>query len=982
MDADTGDRGVKSENFIGTGKKSGPSRPPVDDADRRSARDAGRVRALHGYGILDTPPEAAFDELAALAARICGTPISLVSLVDRDRQWFMAHHGVALTETPRAVSFCTHALDQPGELMIVPDAARDPRFADNPWVTSEPRIRFYAGMPLCTPDGHAIGALCVFDRQPRTLSPDQQEALRVLGRQVMAHLELHRVTRRRLEEAAMRESEERYRLRMTFSSDAQFVHVGERITAVNPAFCQLLGAQQEGQLVGKRLFEVVHPDCHELVRERLQSVRRGQLVAPVDEKFVRLDGSVVEVEVGAVAIDFRGRQEVHVIVRDITVRKHAEEFMREKTAFLEAQVNASPDGILVVDSKGTKVLQNQRFLELLQVPADLANENDDEKTLRFVTGLMRNPNAFIAKVLHLYAHPDETSSDEVELKDGTMLERYSSPVRGKGGKTYGRIWTFRDITARQAAERALRESEERFKFVARAISDVVWDRNLAANTLWWNDGFLTTFGFVAGEIEPSVESWTSRIHPDDRGRVVGSIREAVDADAHAWNAEYRSRRKDGTYALVQDRAFILRDAAGKAVRMVGGMRDLTEEKMMEARYLRAQRLDGIGALAGGIAHDLNNVLAPIMMSIELLKLDASNDAHRRKILDIIQVSSRRGADLVRQVLTFARGQDGERIAIRLPHLIDDLREMISETFPRNIAIATQLPAGLWSIIGDATGIHQVLLNLAVNARDAMPDGGSLTVTATNVVLDAQSAGTNPAAKAGKYVLLQVSDTGRGMPPEIRARIFEPFFTTKKAGKGTGLGLATVHDIVKSHGGFASVASEVGIGTTFNVYLPADPDSRTAGSAPPFQIELPRGQDELVLVVDDESSIRHITQQTLEAFGYRVITAGDGAEAVALFAQQAGQIAVVLIDMMMPILDGAKTIAMLREINPAVRIISASGLEAAGEAAPRSGASALDFLAKPYTAETLVRRIRHVLDRPAPPDAKSGAALARPGGPPA
>ena len=809
MDWDSSDLGVRSANFIGIGNTSDPPGPPLDAAARRSAREAGRVRALRSYGILDEPPEAGFDELAALAARICGTPISLVSLVDSDRQWFMAHHGLALTETPRAVSFCTHALGQPGELMIVPDAARDPRFVDNPWVTGEPRIRFYAGMPLCTPDGHAIGTLCVLDRQPRTLSPDQQEAMRVLGRQVMARLELHRVTRRRLEEAAMRESEERYRLRMSFSSDAQYVHVGERITAVNAAFCQLLGAQQTGQLVGRPLFEIVHPDCHELVRERLQRICRGQFVALADEKFVRLDGSVVEVEVGAVAIDFRGQQEVHVIVRDISARKHAEEIMREKTAFLEAQVDASPDGILVVDSKGTKILQNQRFLDLMQVPAALAAENNDEKTLSFVAGRMQNRDAFVAKVVHLYAHPDETSSDEVELTDGTVLERYSSPVRGKGGRHYGRIWTFRDITARRAGERALRESEERFKFVARAISDAVWDRDLAANTLWWNDGFLTTFGFVTGEIQPSVESWTGRIHPDDRARVTRSIREAIDAGAQTWNAEYRSRRKDGTHALVQDRAFILRDAAGEAIRMVGGMRDLTEEKKMEERYLRAQRLDGIGALAGGIAHDLNNVLAPIMMSIELLKLDAGNDAHRRKILDIIQVSSRRGADLVRQVLTFARGQDGERIAIRLPHLIDDLREMISETFPRNIAIATPMAAGLWSIIGDATGIHQVLLNLAVNARDAMPDGGSLTVTAANVVLDAQSAGSNPDARAGRYVLLQVSDTGRGMPPEIRARIFEPFFTTKKAGKGTGIGLATVHDIVKSHGGFATVASEVG-----------------------------------------------------------------------------------------------------------------------------------------------------------------------------
>ena len=528
--------------------------------------------------------------------------------------------------------------------------------------------------------------------------------------------------------------------------------------------------------------------------------------------------------------------------------------------------------------------------------------------------------------------------------------------------------TIQDVTDRKLADEALRESEERFKFVARAVSDVVWDWNLSTNAFWWNDGFLTTFGFVAGEIEPNVESWTGRIHLDERRRVVDSIDHAIDAGAESWGAEYRVQRKDGSYALVQDRGFILRDAAGRAVRMVGGMRDLTEQKKMEAQYLRALRMESIGTLAGGIAHDLNNVLAPIVMSIELLRLSVGQDPRLSKILDTIYANSRRGTDLVRQVLSFARGLDGQRVAIRLRRLIDDLVGIIGATFPHNIRIVAQVPKDLWPITGDPTQLHQVLLNLAVNARDAMPHGGTLTLTATNLTIDAQYAGMSQEAKAGPHVLLQVTDTGHGMPPEVRERIFEPFFTTKELGKGTGIGLATVHTVVKSHGGFLNVESEVGRGTTFKIYLPADPTLRAEDPAS-VPIELPRGRNELVLVVDDEFSIRDITQQTLEAFGYRVITASDGAEAIALYAKQGSEIAVVLTDMIMPIMDGVATIQVLLRINPAVRIIAASGIDSGDTVAQASNAGVKHFLLKPYTTETLLKLFREILDRSGSPAAR-------------
>jgi CheY-like chemotaxis protein len=276
---------------------------------------------------------------------------------------------------------------------------------------------------------------------------------------------------------------------------------------------------------------------------------------------------------------------------------------------------------------------------------------------------------------------------------------------------------------------------------------------------------------------------------------------------------------------------------------------------------------------------------------------------------------------------------------------------------------TEVPADLWPITGDPTQLHQVLLNLAVNARDAMPHGGTLTLTAANITIDAQYAGTSPEAKAGPHVLLQVTDTGQGMPPEVRERIFEPFFTTKELGKGTGIGLATVHTVVKSHGGFVIVESEVGRGSTFKVFLPADPALRVEQPAP-APVEIPRGRNELVLVVDDEFAIRDITQQTLEAFGYRVITAGDGAEAVALYARQTPQIAVVLTDMMMPVMDGAATIQVLLRINPAVKVIATGGIDSGDNVATASNAGVKRFLLKPYMAEVLLKLVREVIDTPA------------------
>jgi PAS domain S-box-containing protein len=501
--------------------------------------------------------------------------------------------------------------------------------------------------------------------------------------------------------------------------------------------------------------------------------------------------------------------------------------------------------------------------------------------------------------------------------------------------------------------------DERFRLLTEATNDAVWDWDIAADELWWNEGITTLFGIARDDMGRSLERWADRIHPEDRRPTVDSLRDAVASGRRDWSAEYRFLRKDGTYAHVLDRGRVLHDASGTPVRMVGGMRDVSERKALEAQVMRAQRMESIGTLAGGIAHDLNNVLAPILLASSVLRLGES-DLKRRADLDTIQRCARRGADMVQKLLAFARGGDEQRTSVVPADIVRDVRAIVGESFPKKIRLSVELPDDPWHIRADPTQMHQLLMNLCVNARDAMPDGGDLSIAVEHVVLDDVYAGMHVETRPGPYVLLRVEDTGVGMRPETVERIFDPFFTTKEVGQGTGLGLSTAHSIVRSHGGFIHVYSEPGRGSRFKVYLPADLSPGEVAATSDEQAALPRGRGELVLVVDDEEPVRTVTSRTLERFGYRTIVASNGAEAISAFVRNQGEIAVVLTDMTMPVLDGPSTIIALKAIDPEVRIIASSGLGANGQLATSTHPGVRHFVPKPYTADVLLRVLRKVL----------------------
>jgi two-component system, cell cycle sensor histidine kinase and response regulator CckA len=415
-----------------------------------------------------------------------------------------------------------------------------------------------------------------------------------------------------------------------------------------------------------------------------------------------------------------------------------------------------------------------------------------------------------------------------------------------------------------------------------------------------------------------------------------------------WNGELRQQTKDGRVVTVASRWTLIRDDAGQPRELLLINSDVTETKILEAQFLRTQRMNTIGTLAGGMAHDLNNALAPILMGVQLLRRKTT-DEESKNLLGWMETNTHRGADMVRQVLLFARGRDGEFERLELAPIVKELEKMVRETFPKNIAVETFLPPDLWHVRGNPTQLHQVLLNLCVNARDAMPNGGRLSFAADNVPLNDAEAAEIPEAKPGEYVSLLVSDTGMGMPPEVRAKIFEPFFTTKGEGLGTGIGLATVMRIVKSHAGFLRVESEPGQGTTFEVFLPRALEVAQA-AAIESQTEAPRGHGELILVVDDERAICELVSDGLTAHGYRVLTAANGEEGRRLFQKHHGEIRLVVTDSAMPVMDGAQTIAALRKERADLPVILAS---ADADSESETAKIATAFLRKPFSLDELL-----------------------------
>lgn len=518
---------------------------------------------------------------------------------------------------------------------------------------------------------------------------------------------------------------------------------------------------------------------------------------------------------------------------------------------------------------------------------------------------------------------------------------------------------FQDMSQLKQAERAVRESEQRFRLLSRASRDAIWDWNLENDTVWWNEGFEALFGYIGNATEQGRHSHLDRIHPEDRDRVIARLQAAIDGGDDNWSDGYRFRRRDGSYANVVDRGCLIRDAAtGKTTRMVGCMTDVTERLALEEQLRQSQRLDAVGQLTGGVAHDFNNLLTVIMGNAELLEQELAANRQLHPLAEIIASAARRGASLTQHLLAFARKQALDPKPLDVNHIATAATSMLRRTLGLHIEIRLNCGEGLWQALVDAPQLENALLNICLNARDAMPDGGKLTIETSNTELEQHYADQHVEVRPGQYVLLAVSDTGTGIAPEHLNHVFEPFFTTKDKSRGTGLGLAMVYGFVKQSGGHVCLYSEPGEGTTVKLYLPRAVDA----AEPVLEVrpQLPGiGGTETILMVEDDELVRRHAYNQLTSLGYRVIEAHNAQQALVVLHSDA-HVDLMFTDMVMPGKSGRQLADEAARIRPGLKILYVSGYTETAILHHGRLDAGVSLLSKPYRRDELARSIRAVL----------------------
>ena len=647
------------------------TQPPVPHSPQR-ADAALRIEALRSLGMMDTETEHDLDEITRLASAICQTPAAHIALIDESRKWIKARVGAAGMPALPEEAFCDHAILGP-DVLVVPDALADPRFAFHPAVMGEARVRFYAGAPLITPEGLALGALCVIDREPRQLTPDQIDALRTLGRAVLALLARRDLERRLADVETIAEA------------GTWTIELATGACRWSPA-CRRLLERKPGRALAsfELLLDHVHPADREAVRNAMQ---------------------VALMTAGGFEQEFR-------VVR--------------------------ADGAL--------------------------------------------------RWFHARAR--------------VMREDQGMPARLLG--------VMQDVTGLRVARDRVRAQAE----LLDEASDAIVVRDMDQRIRYWNKGAARLYGWTREQAEGRKAGALLLKEPAQERAIV----EATVA-AGQWAGDLQKVGRGGREHTVSSRWTLLRDAEGRPRQILTIDTDVTEKKALEERIQRAHHLEAVGSMASSITHDLNNLLSPIVAALELLGR-THTDAWSQEMIALALGSAERGAQMVRQILGLARGAESTAGPMRAGELLDEIERIARETFPKDIEVRAEFPADLRPVAAESAQVHQVLLNLCVNARDAMAGGGVLTLGAANVEVGAAFAALHPGARPGPHVALVVADTGPGIPAELQERIFEPFFTTKEPGQGTGLGLSTSLAIVKRHGGLIEVRSEAGKGTTFTVYLPA------------------------------------------------------------------------------------------------------------------------------------------------------------------
>ena len=767
-----------------------------------------------------------------------------------------------------------------------------------------------------------------------------------------------------------------------------FITRDGRTAFVNVGFTRTFGYTQEDVPSLQAWWDRAYADAGErtaFARAWDEAATRGEAMPPHEGDVTGKDGRVRRVSTSS-RLHSEG---VLMSFEDVTERRAAERMTRTadgETRRLLAEAGQSRRALLSVieDQKSAEEKLRQtkeRYRRLVETSLDWVWETDAPGRFTYSSPRVQDllgyrPDEIVSHTAYEFMVPDEAKRAgdrlrEIELgrqtivnvevnyrhRDGrvVVVEINGSPVFAADGTWAGYHGSGRDITARREAEQAMRLRGAALEAAANAI--MITDR--AGLITWANPAFAELTGWSTAEAvgcNPRDLLNSSLQDPKFYQQLWATI-----LAGKVWRGELINVRRDGGLRTMDETVTPLRNERGEISHFIAILQDITERKQMEAQFRQSQRMEAIGTLAGGVAHDLNNILAPMMLVSALLALKLPDPKDQAK-LAIIQAGVRRGSEIIRQLLTFSRGQEGERSLVKPLLIIKEMTVMMRETFPREIDLQLNTPESGWPVLADPTQLHQVLLNLSVNARDAMPKGGHLFIGTENLTLAAGNPALDPANPPGPYVVIIVSDTGQGIPANVRPRIFDPFFTTKPIGKGTGLGLSTVLGIVKSHGGHIAVDSTAGKGTTFRIYLPAVPD----GTIPPLDVvsvAAPSStEQQTLLVVDDEENVRTTLQLLLETQTYRVMTAAQGAEALALYLAHRSEIRLVLTDLMMPVMNGLALVRSLRAIDPGLPIIVSSGLTDPSALQELADEGITEILLKPCEASAVIGAVEKALQQ--------------------
>lgn len=897
-------------------------------------------------GVLDNAPEREFDDLTALAARLCDAPVALLSFVGGSRVWLTARGGLEIGQGAGFSSFVTCAIAQ-RDLLLVPDATQDERFAANPWVNGPPGIRFFAVAPVTASSGEVVGALGVMDVRPRTLTDDQAHDLRLVGREIEAHVELRRRT--------LALSDQNRLIRAIVDSEPECVKLLGRdgtLRMMNRAGLEIIEADSFEQVAGQPLFSLVAPEDRPAFESLTEHVFRGE-AGSLEFQITGLKGTRRWLETRAVPLgDDRGAIVALLgITRDITEHKRADIALRESERKYRLLFEQATDGIFLTDAEGC-------LLDVNPAARQLTGYSHAELLRLRITDLI-DPTEVprVAPVIErLLAGETVTTEWRGYRKDGTAIVGEVTAKRLPDG----RLQTFvRDISERKRSEMALRESESRLQQAVHAGRVGLWDWDLQTNRVFYSSEWKRQIGYEDHEISDGLDEWRDRVHPEDLPSSLAQLDAFLTGASPTLEAEFRFRHKDGSYRHILTQASKVADASGRVVRVVGSQVDITERSELQARLLQAQKMETVGRLAGGVAHDFNNLLTVINGVADLAVANTSDGDPLRSELQEIRQAGERAASLTKQLLALSRQQILRPEVLNLNDIVMQMRGMLERLVGEHIQLELTLSKDVGCIKADPGQVEQLLLNLVVNARDAMADGGTLAILTCNIELDAHFAIDDPTVVPGPHVRLTVSDSGVGMDAATCRRIFEPYFTTKAPGKGTGLGLSTVYGIVKQTGGRISVSSEPGRGTSFEIDFP-----RVVG-VPQLKERTPdhavTGGTETILLVEDEPAIRHLTRRILTTAGYTVLEAGTGDEALALLRDGDWTPDLLLTDVVMPGISGRELATRIGQLRPGIKVLYMSGYT--DDYILHHGVlnDASRFITKPYTPAELKRRLRQAFE---------------------